>query len=352
MLGPESGLDIKSRGGQPMADHPSFAPAKLSVRSHAQPSTTSSEVQARSKSRGAVHAAGRPSFVWSLPALLFFGFFSLVPLLVAVYLSFTTYEGIPIVPPQWTGLTNWQRVLTDNALHQAIFVTFVLIVLAVITQVPVSMLIGVWAAGPQRSRAIVTAVYFIPLLMSSAAITVLFSSLVDPNFGLPATLREILNLPVDNPFSNLLGNQWTAIGVIAFIYLWGSSPLHTLIYQGGARSIPESLYQAAAIDGAGRVRQFFNITIPMLKNTIITSTILMVVGTFTSFDIILLLTQGGPNGGTSNLPYFMYDQGIASLDFGYGSVIAVIVIVLATAVSIVMVKVTGYDKMQGTQEGI
>ena len=117
-------------------------------------------------------------------------------------------------------------------------------------------------------------------------ITVLFASLVDPNFGIPAVVTEIFNLPPDNVFANLLGNQWTAIGVIAFIYLWGSSPLHTLLYQGGARAIPEVLYQAAALDGAGRVRQFFSITIPQLKNTIITSTIIMIVGTFTRNNFV------------------------------------------------------------------
>ena len=302
--------------------------------------------------RGGRLAAGRPSFVWSLPAILFFAFFSLVPLVVAVWLSFTSYEGIPLLPPQWTGLANWQRMLADTSLHKAIVVTLVLIVLAVVTQVPVSLLIGVWAAGPQRIRAVVVALYFIPLLMSSAAITVMFSELIDPNFGIPSVLREVFHLPASNPISNLLGQPTSALGVVAFIYLWGASPLHTLIYQGGARAIPEVLYQAAAIDGAGRARQFFSITIPQLRNTFVTSTILMVVGTFTSFDIILLLTQGGPAGGTTNLPYYMYDAGITSLNYGYGSAIATLLIVIATGVSVAMVKLTGYDKMTSVQEGI
>ncbi len=302
--------------------------------------------------RGGLQHAGRPSFVWSLPAFLFFTAFALGPLVVAVYLSFTDYSGIPVVPPEWIGFENWTRMLTDAALHRAVGVTLALIVMALITQVPISLLIGVWAAGFQKSRAIIVSLYFIPLLMSVAAITVLFASLVDPNFGIPSVITEVFNLPPDNVFANLLGNQWTALGVIAFIYLWGSSPLHTLLYQGGARAIPEVLYQAAALDGAGRVRAFFHITLPQLKNTMITSTIIMVVGTFTSLDIILLLTRGGPSGGTSNLPYFMYDKGITSLDFGYGSAVAVLLIVIAMIVSVVMVKATGYDKMQSTLEGI
>jgi len=300
--------------------------------------------------RGGLRQAGRPGFGWSVPAVAFFAFFALLPLAVAVYLSFTKYNGIRLVPPTFVGLDNWARLLTDAALHRSIGVTILLIVLAVATQVPVSLLIGVWAAGPQRLRAIVVSLYFIPLLMSTAAVAVLWASLADPNFGVPAVLNGILG--PDNVFSNLLGTPATALGLIVFIYLWGATPLHTLLYQGGARAIPEVIYQAASIDGAGRVRQFFSITLPLLKNTIVTSTILMIVGTFTTFDLILILTRGGPSGGTSNLAFFMYDRGVTALDFGYGSVVAVLLIVLATVISVVMVRVTKYDDMQGTQEGI
>jgi xylobiose transport system permease protein len=218
------------------------------------------------------------------------------------------------------------------------------------TQIPLALLLGVWAAGFQRGRAIVAALYFVPLLMSTAAVAVLWASLVDPNFGIPALLTPWLG--PDNAFSNILGNPASAFGLIVLIYLWGATPLYMLIFQGAARAIPETLYQAAAIDGAGTIRTFFSITVPQLRNTIITCTILIVVGTFTTFDLILILTRGGPSGATSILPFFMYDRGITALDFGYGCAIAVILIVLASFVSIGMVRITGYDKMQGTQEGL
>jgi xylobiose transport system permease protein len=300
--------------------------------------------------RGGLRQAGRPGFAWSVPAVVFFAFFALLPLVVAIYLSFTKYNGIRLVPPRFVGFDNWAKLITDDALHRSIGVTLIMIVLALVTQVPVSLLIGVWAAGPQRIRSVVAALYFIPLLMSTAAVAVLWASLADPNFGVPSLLTGVLG--PDNVFSNLLGKPSSALGLIIFIYLWGASPLHTLIYQGGARAIPEVLYQAAAIDGAGTVRQFFYITLPQLKNTIVTSTILMIVGTFTTFDLILILTRGGPSGGTSNLPFFMYDRGITALNFGYGSVVAVVLIVMATIISVVMVRVTRYDEMQGTQEGL
>jgi xylobiose transport system permease protein len=308
------------------------------------------EQEAPAKRRGGLRKAGRPGFVWALPAIVSFALFALLPLAFAVYLSFTKYNGIRLVPPQWVGLDNWARVVTDTALHKSIGITLLLVLCAVITQIPLALLLGVWAAGPGRTRAFVAALYFIPLLMSTAAVAVLWASLVDPNFGIPSLLTPLLG--PDNAFSNILGKPASAFGLVVLIYLWGATPLYMLIFQGAARAVPETLYQAAAIDGAGTVRQFFSITIPQLRNTIITCTILVVVGTFTTFDLILILTRGGPSGATSILPFFMYDRGITALDFGYGCVIAVILIILASFVSIGMVRVTGYDKMQGTQEGI
>lgn len=296
--------------------------------------------------RGGLRQAGRPGLVWAVPGLLFFGFFALVPLVYALYLSFCSYNGLAISSPEWVGLANWQQLFGDRQALSSLIITVVLVVLAVVTQAPLSLLIGVWAAGPGRGRAVVVAIYFVPLLMSTAAVTVLWASLLDPNFGLPAILPWLFG------DGNLLGNQASAIGVIAFIYLWGATPLHTLIYQGGARQIPQVLYQAAALDGAGRLRQFFNVTIPQLRNTIVTDTILIVVGTFTTFDLILILTGGGPNQGTAILPYYMYEQGFSSYNLGYGSVIAVLLVGMALIVSLLIIRFSGYSRTESTLEGI
>jgi xylobiose transport system permease protein len=295
---------------------------------------------------GGLKHDGRPGLLWAVPATLFFGIFALLPLAFAAYLSFTTYNGIRLSPPRFIGLENWQRLVSDSEVGRSIVITLTLVVLAVVTQVPLGLLTGVWAAGPQRARAVVVALYFVPLLMSTAAVSVVWGSLLDPNFGLPAALPWLFG------DGNVLGDSTSALLAIAFIYLWGASPLYTLIFQGAARAIPAVLYQAAQLDGAGRARQFFSITIPQLRNTIITCTILIVVGTFTAFDIILILTRGGPSGGTSILPYLMYEQGFISYDLGYGSAIALVLVVLATIVSAVMVRVTKYDEMSSAQEGI
>ncbi len=274
--------------------------------------------------------------MWAVPGVLFFVFFAVAPMVLAVYLSFTTWNGLG--NPKPVGLANWQKLLHDSRLTQSLTVTVLLTVTSWAFQTVVSLLLGVWAAGRQRNRAVLSAIFFVPFLLSSTAIALLFYALLDPNFGVI--------------HQDTLGSTSGAFLAIVFVGGWQFIPFHTLIYQGGARQIPEVLYQAAAIDGAGRYRQFFSITLPQLRNTATTSSVLMIVGSLTYFETVLILTQGGPGTDTAILPYLMYEAGFKSYDFGYASAIATFLVVIATALSLVLVRLTGFGAMRSTREGM
>ncbi|HET6743822.1 MAG TPA: sugar ABC transporter permease, partial [Kribbella sp.] len=205
-----------------------------------------------------------------LPALILFVVFGVVPLIGVLVLSFTQWDGLGAIQP--AGLSNWKTVLSDSQLPHSILVTFEIMILSWVVQTPMSLLLGTFLAGRQRYRAFLAVLYFIPLLLSSAAIAITYKALLDPNFGLGAGLH------IGFLTQDWLGKSNLAIGVVIFIVSWQFIPFHSLIYQGGVRQIPTTMYEAASIDGAGRVRQFFSITVPQLKYTIITSSTLMVVG--------------------------------------------------------------------------
>ncbi|MEU6607906.1 sugar ABC transporter permease [Streptomyces shenzhenensis] len=280
--------------------------------------------------------AGRPHASWALPGVLFFAFFAIAPMVLACCLSFTEWNGLG--DPEPVGLANWRRLLGDDRLTQSLTVTVLLTVVSWVFQTVISLLLGVWAAGRGRNRAILSAVFFVPFLLSSTAISLLFYALLDPNFGIV--------------HRDTLGSTSGAFLAIVFVGGWQFIPFHTLIYQGGARQIPEVLYQAAAIDGAGRYRQFFSITLPQLRNTATTSGVLMVVGSLTYFETVLILTQGGPGTDTAILPYLMYQAGFKSYDFGYASAIATFLVVAATALSLLLVRLSGFGAMRSTREGM
>ncbi len=280
----------------------------------------------------------------ALPALLFFVAFAIVPLAGVLILSFTNWDGIGAITP--AGFANWATVLVDPDMLHALGLTLLVMVLSWLVQTPMSLLLGVFTAGTQKYRAVLAVLYFLPLLLSSAAIAVAYKALLDPNFGLGAGL----GLPFLS--QDWLGNPQLAFGVVIFVIAWQFIPFHTLIYQGGVRQIPRSIYEAAEIDGAGRIKQFFFITIPQLKYTIITSSTLMTVGALTYFDLIFVLTGGGPANATRILPLDMYLLGFRANLMGPASVIAVILVVLGLALALFLQRLGGKDNSASQLEGM
>jgi raffinose/stachyose/melibiose transport system permease protein len=284
------------------------------------------------------------SLSWlALPALAFFTVFGLVPLVGVLLLSFTSWDGLGAI--HITGLVSWRAVLSDPGLPHALWVTFLVMVLSWAFQTPMSILIGVFLAGRQRYRGFLSVFFFIPLLLSSAAIAITYKALLDPNFGLGPGLHAAFLT------QDWLGQPNLALGVIVFVVSWQFIPFHSLIYQGAVRQIPRSMYEASQIDGAGRMRQFFSITLPQLKYTIITSSTLMVVGSLTFFDLIYVLTAGGPADSTRVLALDMYKKGFQANLMGEASGIAVILVLVGLGLALLLRRLGGRDATASQMEG-
>ena len=287
--------------------------------------------------------AGGPSALFAVPALVFFVVFAVVPLGGVVALSLMRWDGI--ASPAWTGWTNWRAVLTDPVTHQALWLSLKVMVISWLVQTPVSLLLGVLTAGRQRYRALLAVLYLLPLLLSSAAVAIAFRSLLDPNFGVSRGF-DLAALSQD-----WLGSPALVLYVVIFVIAWQFVPFHTLLYQAGVRQIPASLLEAAEIDGAGRYQRFRYVVLPQLRNTIVTSSTLMLVGSLTYFDVVFVLTGGGPGYATRLLPLHMYLTGFASNDMGRASTIAVVLVVAGLLLAVGLTRLTGFSRMRSDLEG-
>lgn len=285
--------------------------------------------------------------VLMVPAIFFFVVFALGPMLMAVYYSLQDWNGIST--PRFIGLANWGKLFSDPTFGISMLLTLKMMLLTWLIQTPLSLLIGVFLAGQQRYRSFLGVFYFFPLLFSSAAIGLVWSYILNPNFGLADAVFKTLHM--NFLVQDWLGSSKLALYTLAVVIAWQFIPFHSLLYQAGTRQIPDTIYEAAEIDGATGIRKFFHITLPQLKYTITTSSLLMLTGSLTYFDLIYVMTNGGPGYATTILPMYMYRTAFVGQVMGYGSVLAVILAVVGITLSLVMLKATGFSKMESQMEG-
>jgi raffinose/stachyose/melibiose transport system permease protein len=281
------------------------------------------------------------------PAMVLFGLFILLPLLAAFVLSFFRWNGLGT--PQWAGGANWVQFARDPVAGTSLIVTAKVVGLSWLVQTPVSMALGLFTAGRQRYRSVYAAIYVLPLLLSTAGIALMWEALLDPNFGGMAALSKSLNLGFLQ--QNWLGKPNLTLQVIVAIIAWQFIPFHTLLYQMGRRQIPEVLYEAATLDGATGRQLFWRVTLPQLRYTIATSSTLMIVGALTYFDIVYIMTNGGPGYTTRVLSLDMYQAAFLQNEFGYASVLAVVLGVVGVGIALGLVRLTGFASMASQQEG-
>lgn len=288
-----------------------------------------------------------PDLVGVGPPLALFCLFMLIPMVVALVLSFTTWNGLG--NPRWAGGANWSRFFSDPVARTSVTVTLKVVVLSYVVQTPISLALGLFTAGRQRYRAVYAAIFVLPLLMSTAGIALLWGSLLDPNFGAMTALSKAWHMSFLN--QNWLGDPNLTLYVIIAIIAWQFIPFHTLLYAVGRRQIPAVLYEAALIDGATPWQMFRRVTLPQLRYTIVTSGILMIVGGLTYFDIIYIMTNGGPGYTTRVLSLDMYYVAVQQNEYGYASVLAVILGAIGIAVAMGLVRFSGFASMRSQQAG-
>jgi raffinose/stachyose/melibiose transport system permease protein len=264
------------------------------------------------------------------PTLVLLSVFVVWPILESLRLSFTHWTGLG-KSQTYIGWANWVRLVQDGVFWKALGNNLILAGLSIIVQLPVALALAVMLdKGGQRFRVFKLG-YFMPLLISSVAIGFLFKYIYDPNFGM---LNAVLNsIGLSALAKSWLGDPNIALYAVLAVICWQFIPFYMLIFQAALASMPGELHDAALIDGASENQYFWRIVLPMLQGTIRTSAVLSLIGSLRYFDLIYVLTGGGPSGSTELMATYMYKQAFASFNFGYGSTIAVALIVVVMIVS-------------------
>jgi raffinose/stachyose/melibiose transport system permease protein len=312
-----------------------------------QPAPAVTPRQVSHRPRNPSYGRGLADLAGLAPALALFGVFIAVPMLGAIALSLFRWNGLGT--PHWAGAANWIQFAHDPLARQALVVTAKVVVLSWVVQTPNSIALGLFTAGRQRYRSVYAALYVLPLLLSTAGIALMWEALLDPNFGGLTVLSKSLNLGFLQ--QNWLGNPKITLYVIIALIAWQFIPFHALLYQMSRRQIPHVLYEAARLDGASPAQVFWRVTLPQLRYTVVTSSTLIIVGSLTYFDIVYIMTNGGPGYTTRVLSLDMYQAAFQQNEFGYAAVLAVVLGIVGVGIALGLVRFSGFGSMASQQEG-
>ncbi|WP_245976668.1 carbohydrate ABC transporter permease [Oceanobacillus arenosus] len=265
-------------------------------------------------------------FGFMAPALLIYGVFVIYSIVMTFYYSLFEWTGIDdnLI---FAGIQNYITLIQDGVFWTSVKNNFLLVAASLITQLPLGLIMALLLFSPIKGMRFFRSIYFMPFLMSTVAIGILFVYIFDGNFGI---VNQILgSIGLDSLQRSWLGNEVTAIWAVIATISWQFAPFYMILFRAAIVGIPEELYEAAEIDGANSRKKFFNITLPLLMPTIVTSSILSIIGSLKYFDLIYVMTGGGPNNATELMATYMYEQTFTNFNMGYGSSISFSMFIIA-----------------------
>jgi multiple sugar transport system permease protein len=270
------------------------------------------------------------AYSFILPNLIGFAAFTLVPMVFALALSFVKWDGAN--PMVFTGLKNFARMLRDEGFRISLLNTLYYVVGTVPTTLVLSLLLAVLLNRQFKGRNLFRAAFFFPYVASLVAVAVVFNMMFHPSMG-PVN-NFLRSLGVHKPPAWSASVQW-AMPTVIMASIWRSVGYYMIIYLAALQGIPRDLYEAARIDGATPFQCFRQITVPLLTPATFLVTILLTIASFKVFDLVFVMTGGGPGRATNVLVYTIYDTAFVSFDYGYASAQAMVLFLLVIAITIV-----------------
>ncbi|MFF4120949.1 carbohydrate ABC transporter permease [Streptomyces sp. NPDC001714] len=280
-----------------------------------QPLPTSSRARSRRRLLHWLTAMG-----FQLPALALFGVLVLLPILFALYAAFFRWGGFGM-PSDYIGTDNFTRLFQDDVFLGDLWRCLLLVVLSLALQLPFALAMAVLLNQRIRGRAVYRMLFFAPYVLSEAITGVLFGMIFAPDEGLADHILSDIGL-------GALGGKWfsepsTVMATLFLVMTWKYFGFHMMLYLAGLQSIPAELTEAATVDGASPWQRFRHVTLPLLAPTLRISVFLSVIGSIQLFDLVWVVTAGGPDHHSETMAVTMFQYGFKRYQVGYASAISV-----------------------------
>ena len=283
------------------------------------------------------------ALAFAVPAILILGIFVYFPLIENFIYSFQSFT-LSSATKEWVGFDNYRHLFSDKIILVSLKNNILYAVISIVIQVGFGLVLAAVLEDVafHKFAPALRSIYFIPTVISMTVVCLLFDFVYNPQMGLLNSFLELVGL--DGLTRIWLGSKKTAMYAVIAVSQWQSTGYVAMLFIVAIQKIPRDLYEAAEVDGAGKLKRFFYITVPQVRQMFFVTMILTVVGAFTVFNEPYILTGGGPGTATMVLSLHMYQTGFVKNNMGYASTIAMLIFVITAILSSVQFASFGTEK--------
>ncbi|MBO8126961.1 MAG: sugar ABC transporter permease [Firmicutes bacterium] len=275
------------------------------------------------------------NWYFPLPAILALAAIVAFPMVYNIWLSLHDWFLVSPIGPQWVGLQNYVQMFQDPKFWTTFWRMLYFIVGALAVQVPLGLLLALFLNQEFRARNLIRTIYLFPFAATPVAIALVWGMMFNPELGVLNYFLELFGLPR----SLWIASEKWVIPSLILVDSWEWTPLIMIITLAGLQSLPKQPYEAAVIDGASSWQIFRYITLPLIRPTLVVATMLRSIDLIKTFDIIYVMTQGGPGEASETLYLYTYKTGFQFFHMGYGAALVVFVFALVLVFNLVLARV-------------
>lgn len=274
------------------------------------------------------------------PSLVLIFALAIYPLLYTIFISFTELN-MMTGETQYKGVENYIQAFTSGEFWNSIWVTLLFTLLSLLIQLPLGVLVALLLNQEFKGRWLLRSVVLIPWAVPTLVNSTLWNWIFNTQYGAANRILMQFNL-ISEPII-WFDSPMKAMGVIVFADTWRMLPLYVLMMLASLQTIPQSQIEAAVLDGAGAFSRFRNVILPLIKPMLLVVLVIRTMQALKVFDIIYMLTHGGPANGTMVISYYIYNQSFGFMHFSYGAALAIVVAVISTVITVVYVRILRTD---------
>lgn len=281
-------------------------------------------------------------YLYVMPVLILLLIMYGYPLIKSIIMSLQDYKLTSSGSAPFNDFANFKKMFSDTDFLLLLKISLIYVIISVVAQFVLGLILALCLKTKFRGRGIYQSIVFLPWAFSSFVVGLMFRWSFNGEYGVVNDILMKMGIIKENVA--WLGTPGLSLAVVIIAMIWMGIPFFGIMILAALQSVPDDIYEAADIDGCGMFRKFFSLTLPYIKPTIIMTVLLRTIWIFNSFDLIVIITGGGPVNYSQTLPSYMYSKAFASYDFGLASAFGVLLIVILGIYAVLFLKLSNYDK--------